>query len=73
MKDILRVNTDFETYIESVRMWEFIRDSLVDVFGKDRINAWASIYTQTLFAVYININDDDDTMNDIVKCLLDVV
>lgn len=63
-----------DNYFESEQYWRFIKNALVDVFTRDVINAWASIYRddngKTFYVVYVSVYNGNETIIDIVRSLV---
>lgn len=76
---VYRYNKDFKKFEEAVAYWDFICATLIDTFGKDKINTWASIRNtrnhrnltlQSVYCVYFAIGEFDFTMLDILESLV---
>ncbi|UTS53864.1 hypothetical protein UES1_497 [Escherichia phage UE-S1] len=61
-------------YESTEKYWKFIKDSIVDVFGRDRINAWASIYRdehgETFFITYVSVYNSNESIVKLLQCLV---
>lgn len=61
-------------YESTENFWRFIKDSIVDVIGRDRVNAWASIYRdnngETFFITYVSVYDENEMVVDLLECLV---
>lgn len=61
-------------YDSTEKNWKFIKESIVDVFGRDRINAWASICRddngETFFITYVTIYYGSEFIVQLLECLV---
>jgi hypothetical protein len=61
-------------YESTEKYWKFIKESFVDVFGRDSVNAWASIYRDcngiTLFITYISVYNGSESLLSLLECLV---
>ncbi|WOL22728.1 hypothetical protein [Escherichia phage vB_EcoM_JNE01] len=65
-----RINKCYDTFKGSERMWEFVKTALTDVFDKERLHVWCSIYRcndVTKYAVYLRLFDDDEILKIMVE------
>ncbi|EMR6008811.1 hypothetical protein WJW27_005676 [Escherichia coli] len=61
-------------YESTEKYWRFIKDSIVDVIGRDRVNAWASIYRdddgETFFITYVSVYYESEMVVELLECLV---
>ncbi|HHT8265801.1 TPA: hypothetical protein ACT2UD_004693 [Escherichia coli] len=61
-------------YESTEKYWKFIKDSIIDVIGRDRINAWASIYRdddgETFFITYVSIYYGNESILELLESLV---
>lgn len=76
---MLRQCEDFGTYDDAVSYWNFVCDTLVDNFGKEKIHTWVSnrymrnektSLVSIVYNLYFYIDEFDSTMIDIIESLV---